>query len=308
MIVSTERSATPSQNPCLRSLTQEGDARQDPPELAADIGNGHRPDGGGALLHGSTRLQHETGMRWSSHDPLHQLPSVRPVSASWSAEGRAVLSKRRTLTNRELALGTGRSRFTLVLLILTSVTNSRWISRPGAVEGLRDGVPASSARPRCSTRLRPMGDAWNGVALQRRRKENDQLRRDRLRPRQHAAAGRRSARRRSPTSTDLAVDALRCRRATSRAPDDFDTLELTGPRRTASCVIMRRSSPVRTGRSYHRRGEDVPSSSCSERSGCRRRHPFVRAAGDELILAPATFRAAGDRRRHWAEGQSRRHL
>jgi rod shape-determining protein MreC len=79
-----------------------------------------------------------------------------------------------------LSRRTGRSRFTLVLLILTSVTVLTLDFRgSGAVEGLRDGASSvfSPVRGGAERVFGPMGDAWNGVwHYNDVRKENDQLR------------------------------------------------------------------------------------------------------------------------------------
>ena len=79
-----------------------------------------------------------------------------------------------------LSRRTGRSRFTLVLLILTSVTILTLDFRgSGAVESLRDGASAvfSPVRGGAERVLSPMGDAWNGIwHYDDVRKENEQLR------------------------------------------------------------------------------------------------------------------------------------
>jgi rod shape-determining protein MreC len=74
----------------------------------------------------------------------------------------------------------GRSRFTLVLLILTSVTILTLDFRgSGAVNTLREGASAvfSPVRSGAQRAFGPMGDTWNGVwHYDDVRKENDRLR------------------------------------------------------------------------------------------------------------------------------------
>jgi rod shape-determining protein MreC len=79
-----------------------------------------------------------------------------------------------------LSRRTGRSRFTLVLLILTSVTVLTLDFRgSGTVGSLRDGASAvfSPVRGGAERVFGPMGDAWNGLwHYNDVRKENEQLR------------------------------------------------------------------------------------------------------------------------------------
>jgi rod shape-determining protein MreC len=79
-----------------------------------------------------------------------------------------------------LSRRTGRSRFTLVLLILTSVTVLTLDFRgSGAVESLREGASTvfSPVRSGAERVFNPMGDVWNGVwHYDDVRKENEQLR------------------------------------------------------------------------------------------------------------------------------------
>src|SRR5437879_8625531 len=74
----------------------------------------------------------------------------------------------------------GRSRFTLILLVLTSVTVLTLDFRgSSAVQGLRDGAATafSPLRGAADTVFSPVGDAWNGVwHYDDVRKENEQLR------------------------------------------------------------------------------------------------------------------------------------
>jgi rod shape-determining protein MreC len=79
-----------------------------------------------------------------------------------------------------LSRRTGRSRFTLVLLILTSVTVLTLDFRgSGAVESLRDGASSvfSPVRSGAEQVFDPMGDVWNGMwHYNDVRDENEQLR------------------------------------------------------------------------------------------------------------------------------------
>jgi rod shape-determining protein MreC len=79
-----------------------------------------------------------------------------------------------------LSRRTGRSRFTLILLILTSVTVLTLDFRgSGAIATVRDGASAvfSPVRGGAERVFGPMGDAWNGLwHYDDVRKENEQLR------------------------------------------------------------------------------------------------------------------------------------
>jgi rod shape-determining protein MreC len=79
-----------------------------------------------------------------------------------------------------LSRRTGRSRFTLILLILTSVTVLTLDFRgSGAIEGVRDGASAvfSPVRSGAERVFGPMGDSWNGLwHYDDVRKENERLR------------------------------------------------------------------------------------------------------------------------------------
>ncbi len=79
-----------------------------------------------------------------------------------------------------LSRRTGRSRFTLVLLILTSVTILTLDFRgSGAVQGLRDGAATvfDPVRGGAERVFSPVGDAWNGIwNYHDLQKQNDSLR------------------------------------------------------------------------------------------------------------------------------------
>ena len=79
-----------------------------------------------------------------------------------------------------LSRRTGRSRFTLVLLILTSVTVLTLDFRgSGTINTLRDGASAvfSPVRSGAERVFGPVGDTWNGVwHYNDVRKENERLR------------------------------------------------------------------------------------------------------------------------------------
>ncbi len=79
-----------------------------------------------------------------------------------------------------LSRRTGRSRFTLVLLVLTSVTILTLDFRgSGAVQGLRDGAATvfNPVRSDAERAFSPVGDAWNGIwHYNDVQKENERLR------------------------------------------------------------------------------------------------------------------------------------